>query len=205
MTARHGPVKRSVTNYVCSTEHFNDHDFGSPTCYFTARVGKIGHNRYEHAISWDFSGFAASREPSLLLHFPGYLPGHDLSEVRDNTWTKESAQGMSRAQVLAATGRRSGLPLSWRATHESPRMTPDGTTANRTVQLMAQNRDRPFFIAAGFFSLNMTGLAPIPAPTLGRRHHASPFSAHEVESGNWLHREILAAGRINYFASRVFR
>ena len=135
-------------------EHFNDHG------YFTARVGKIGHNLYEHAISWDFSGFAASREPSLLLHLPGYLPGHDLSEVRDNTWTKESAQGMSRAQVLAATGRPSGLPLSWRATHESPRMTPDGTTANRIVQLMAQNRDKPFFIAAGFHKPHQPWVGP---------------------------------------------
>ena len=65
-------------------EHFHDHG------YFTARVGKIGHNRFEHAISWDVSKFALSREPSLRFHVPGYLPGVDRSEVRDNTWTQGS-------------------------------------------------------------------------------------------------------------------
>ena len=117
-------------------EHFHDHG------YFTARVGKIGHNSFEHAISWDVSKFALSREPNVRFHFPGYLPGIDLSESRDNTWTKRSEEGMSRAQVLAASGRRGGLPLFWRATTESPRMTPDGTTATRIIQLLAENRDK---------------------------------------------------------------
>ena len=115
-------------------EHFHDHG------YFTARVGKVGHNRFEHAITWDVSNFALSREPALGFHAPGYLPGDDVSAVRDNTWTSGSEDGMSRAEVLAAVGRPAGLPLSWRATHESPRMTPDGTTATRIVQLMAENR-----------------------------------------------------------------
>ena len=43
-------------------EHF--HDFG----YFTARVGKIGHNTFEHEISWDVSKFALSREPGIGFH-----------------------------------------------------------------------------------------------------------------------------------------
>ncbi len=115
-------------------EHFHDHG------YFTARVGKIGHNTFEHAISWDVSKFALSRQPEARFHFPGYLPGIDLSEVRDNTWTKGSEKGMSRAEVLAAVGRRAGLPLSWRATTESPRMTPDGTTATRIIQLLAEKQ-----------------------------------------------------------------
>lgn len=135
-------------------EHFNDHG------YFTARVGKVGHNRFEHAISWDVSKFALSREPAMLHHAPGYLPGDDLSAVRDNTWIAGSQDGMSRAQVLAAVGRPAGLPLSWRATHESPRMTPDGTTATRIVQLMAENRDKPFFIAAGFHKPHQPWVGP---------------------------------------------
>ena len=135
-------------------EHFHDHG------YFTARVGKIGHNTFEHAISWDVSKFALSREPEQRFHVPGYLPGIDLSEVRDNTWTKGSEDGMSRADVLAASGRRGGLPLSWRATTESPRMTPDGTTATRIIQLLAENRDKPFFIAAGFHKPHQPWVGP---------------------------------------------
>ena len=115
-------------------EHFHDHG------YFTARVGKIAHNTFEHTVTWDASHFALSREPEMRLHLPGYLPGVDLSAERDNTWVDGSENGMSRADVLAPLGRRGGLPLSWRATHESPRMTPDGTTATRIVQLLAENR-----------------------------------------------------------------
>lgn len=100
-------------------EHFHDHG------YFSARVGKVGHNSHEHAISWDVSRFALSREPELRFHVPGYLPGVDLSDVRDNTWTEGSEDGMSRAEVFATARGPGGLPLSWRATSESPRMTHD--------------------------------------------------------------------------------
>ena len=136
-------------------EHFHDHG------YFTARVGKVGHNSFEHAISWDVSKFALSREPELRFHVPGYLPGIDLSGVRDNTWTKGSEGGMSRAEVFATGRGAGGLPLSWRATTESPRMTPDGTTATRIVQLLAENRDKPFFIAAGFHKPHQPWVGPV--------------------------------------------
>ncbi|MXW00524.1 MAG: sulfatase [Holophagales bacterium] len=136
-------------------EHFHDHG------YFTARVGKIAHNIFEHAVSWDVSNFALSREPEIRLHLPGYLPGVDLSAERDNTWVDGSEDGMSRADVLRTLGRPAGLPLSWRATRESPRMTPDGTTATRIVQLMARNRDRPFFIAAGFHKPHQPWVGPV--------------------------------------------
>ena len=136
-------------------EHFNDHG------YFTARVGKIAHNIFEHVVTWDVSAFALSREPALRLHVPGYLPGVDLSAQRDNTWADGSEDGMSREDVLRPIRRRAGLPLSWRATDESPRMTPDGTTATRIVQLMARNRDKPFFIAAGFHKPHQPWVGPV--------------------------------------------
>lgn len=136
-------------------EHLHDHG------YFTARVGKVGHNTQEHAISWDSSNFALSREPGAIVHFPGYLPGQDSSEVRDGTWGEGSELGMSRQQVLESVGGRAlGLPLSWRATQELPHMTPDGTTAQRIIQLMAQNRDKPFFIAAGFHKPHQPWVGP---------------------------------------------
>ena len=136
-------------------EHFHDHG------YFTARVGKIAHNSHEHSVSWDVSKFALSREPAARFHFPGYLPAIDHSEVRDNTWLIDGAsEGLSRRQILATLERSGGLPLSWRATTESPRMTPDGTTATRIVQLLAENRDKPFFIAAGFHKPHQPWVGP---------------------------------------------
>jgi len=144
-------------------EHF--HDFG----YFTARVGKISHNTMEHQITWDVSRFALSREPGLRFHVPGYLPGEDLSEELDNTSAAATEDGMVRGEV--ARKRRGGLALSWRATSESPRMTPDGTTATRIIQLMAENRDKPFFIAAGFHKPHQPWVGP-----------ASFFEQHPVDS-----------------------
>jgi len=137
-------------------EHF--HDQG----YFTGRVGKVGHNSFEHAISWDESKFTLSRDPSQLFHTPGYLPGDDLSEVRDNTWREGSENGMSRQEIFASVGGGRGLslPLTWRATNELPPMTPDGTTATRIVQLMAENRDKPFFLAAGLFKPHQPWVGP---------------------------------------------
>ena len=129
-------------------EHFHDHG------YFTARVGKIGHNYHEGEISWDVSNFALSRAPGMRFHIPNYLPGSDLSEVRDTTWTEGAENGMFPKK------RRGGMVLSWRATTESPRMTPDGTTATRIIQLMAENRDKPFFIAAGFHKPHQPWVGP---------------------------------------------
>ena len=137
-------------------EHFQDHG------YFTGRVGKVGHNSFEHAVSWDSSNFALSRDPSQLFHTPGYLPGDDESEVRDNTWREGSENGMSRSDIFAGVGggRNLSLPLTWRATHELPPMTPDGTTATRIVQLMAENRDKPFFLAAGLHKPHQPWVGP---------------------------------------------
>lgn len=138
-------------------EHFHDNG------YFTGRVGKVGHNSFEHAVSWDVSKFALSRDPSQLFHSPGYLPGDDLSEVRDNTWTEGSENGMSRQEIFAGAGggRALSLPLSWRATRESPSMTPDGTTATRIIELMAENRDKPFFLAAGLHKPHQPWVGPV--------------------------------------------
>jgi uncharacterized sulfatase len=185
-------------------EHFHDHG------YFTGRVGKIAHNRFEDIVQWDVSKFALSREPALRFHAPGYLPGVDLSAVRDNTWTEGSEDGMSRAEVLAPVGRTGGLPLSWRATNESPRMTPDGTTASRIVQLMAENRDKPFFIAAGFHKPHQPWVGPVtffdqhpidriqlppqhPADTEDLPAGAARFYADDANHTEQQHKQAIAA------------
>ena len=136
-------------------EHFHDHG------YFTGRVGKVGHNSFEGAVSWDESKFALSRDPAQLFHTPGYLPGDDLSQVRDNTWKEGSENGMSRRDIFAGSSRTLSLPLTWRATRESPPMTPDGTTATRIIQLMAENRDKPFFLAAGLHKPHQPWVGPV--------------------------------------------
>ena len=127
-------------------EYFRDH------AYFTARVGKIAHSRYEDSVSWDVSEDAIRREH--------YLPGTDRSAVRDNTWRDGSEGGMSRADVLAPHGRTGALPLAWRATAEEGDGTPDGRTAQRIVTLLREHGGGPFFIAAGFHKPHLPWVAP---------------------------------------------
>lgn len=127
-------------------EYFAEHGF------FTARVGKIAHRRYEDAVSWDVSEDAFRR-----AH---YLPGEDAAETRDNTWHEGAEAGMSRADVFARHGRRGGAPLAWRATAEDDGATPDGRTARRVIELLRAHRHGPFFIAAGFHKPHLPWIAP---------------------------------------------
>ena len=124
--------------------------------YFTARVGKVAHGRYEDAVTWDISENAWRREH--------YLPGVDHSQVRDNTWVEGSDKGMSRADVFEPTGRTGGLPLTWRATDEREDETPDGRTTRRVIEILrqhvAEKPDQPFFVGAGFHKPHQPWVAP---------------------------------------------
>ncbi len=131
---------------VMLPEYFGAHG------YFTARVGKVAHGRYEAAVKWDISENAARREH--------YLPGVDHSEVRDNTWIEGANDGLSRAEILGHLDRPTGMPLSWRATDETEAETPDGQTTRRVIELMRENQGNPFFIAAGFHKPHQPWVAP---------------------------------------------
>jgi arylsulfatase A-like enzyme len=80
-------------------------------------------------------------------------------------------------------------------------MTPDGTTATRIVQLLAENRDKPFFIAAGFHKPHQPWVGPasffeqhppgeIELPTPPRGDQADvPAPAFEVLKDDAQHTE----------------
>lgn len=104
------------------------------------RVGKVAHGRYEDAVSWDIFENAARREH--------YLPSVDRWEVRDNSWIDGAEAGRPRVQILDHVGRKTGMPLTWRATDERENEIPDGRTRRRVIELMRERRDEPFFICA---------------------------------------------------------
>lgn len=140
--------RQTIGDAVMLPEYFRQHG------YFTARVGKVAHGRYEDSVTWDISE-NARRRPS-----DQYLPGADHSAVRDNSWTGGSEDGMSRADVFAPHGRTGGLPLTWRATDETEEETPDGRTTRRVIELLREHGDKPFFIAAGFHKPHQPWVAP---------------------------------------------
>ena len=93
--------RQHMGDVVMLPEHFRANG------YFTARVGKIAHGRYEDSVAWDISENATRREH--------YLPGVDRSEIRDNSWIEGADDGLSRGEILKHLGRPTGMPLTWRA------------------------------------------------------------------------------------------
>jgi uncharacterized sulfatase len=93
--------------------------------YFTARVGKIAHGRFEDSIRWD-AGEKPGKAPAAR---PGAAPG-------------------------------GAMKIAWRATNRKDEQEPDGRTAREVARLIEKNRDRPFFIAAGFKKPHLPFVAP---------------------------------------------
>ena len=142
--------RHHMGSVVMLPEHFRNQG------YFTARVGKVAHGRYEDSVTWDISENAWRREH--------YLPGVDHSEVRDNTWIEGAADGLSRVEILEHVDRRAGLPLTWRATDETEAETPDGRTTRRIIEILREHQqqhpEQPFFIGAGFHKPHQPWVAP---------------------------------------------
>ncbi len=109
--------------------------------YFTARVGKIAHGLFEDAVTWDISESSAGRPAAGALR-----------EVRRNAEKKQK-----KAAPDAPEG---GVKLSWTMTDNADAAEPDGRTALRIIELMEQNKGRPFFLGAGFHKPHLPWVAP---------------------------------------------
>jgi iduronate 2-sulfatase len=92
--------------------------------YFTVRVGKVAHQRFEDAVMWDVS--------------------EDFETSGGGTRCAKDGNG----------------PMRWRATKRRDEEEPDGKVARRVVQLLEQNKDRKFFVAAGFRKPHLPLVAP---------------------------------------------
>lgn len=103
--------------------------------YFTGRVGKIAHGAYEDALTWDVSESVAGRPLAQRAQ-------------------KKAAQKAAGAEA------EGGIKLSWTKTNNADSEEPDGRTALRIVELMEQNKDRPFFLGAGFHKPHLPWIAP---------------------------------------------
>ena len=156
LSGRRPPSTNVYGNFTRPRHHMGDvpmlPEYFRSQGYFTARVGKVAHGRYEDSVEWDISENAARREH--------YLPGVDRSEVRDNSWIPGAEDGLSRAQILEHLGRPTGMPLTWRATDETEAETPDGQTTRRIIEILREDRDKPFFIAAGYHKPHQPWVAP---------------------------------------------
>src|SRR5690349_3485926 len=101
--------------------------------YFTARVGKIAHGRYEQFVKWDISESLA-----------GIPLGQKGGNPPDEDSTKEG----------------SDAKLHWVPTNRTDDKEPDGATARRIAQLITDHKDKPFFIGCGFHKPHLPWVAP---------------------------------------------
>src|SRR5262245_48569354 len=119
------PPRSTLKDAVLLPEHFRKNG------YFTARVGKFAHNRFEEAIRWDISEDAGG-VPRQPVPAPRPQPRQDVATEA----------------------------LRFRATEGSDADEPDGKTARRVVQILEQKRDTPFFVGVGFARPHPPFIAP---------------------------------------------
>jgi uncharacterized sulfatase len=117
-------------------EYFHDHG------YYTARVGKTYHGRYEDQFRWD--NLKDSGRPVRA----DAAPARQASNSPADRPPQSSRQGGNMVAV------------SWRATDNPDDQDPDGRSAVTAVHLLEQNQSRPFFIAAGFSKPHLPFVAP---------------------------------------------
>jgi iduronate 2-sulfatase len=130
-------VRSNVPDVVTLPQHFRKNG------YFTARVGKIFHQGVPGHIGVD---------PDL----------HDDPASWDLAFNPSGADKVAEAEerIVNLTPR---LPLGVAFAYlpeESEDPQTDELVATRTIQLINENKDRPFFIAAGFYRPHVPEVAP---------------------------------------------
>jgi uncharacterized sulfatase len=121
------PPRTYLGDVVFLPEYYKAHG------YFTARVGKIAHGRYEQYVKWDISESVA-----------GVPLGAKGGNPPDEDSTKEG----------------SDAKLHWVPTNRTDDKEVDGATARRISQLITENKDKPFFIGCGFHKPHLPWVAP---------------------------------------------
>ncbi len=125
------PPRTYLKDVVFLPEHFRNNG------YFTARVGKIAHGRYEDAVTWGISENSGREEDE-----------------------NKRVKARKAARAAGSQAMEGGLKLQWVKTGNRDEEEPDGHTARRIAQLMEQHKDGPFFLGAGFHKPHLPWVAP---------------------------------------------
>jgi iduronate 2-sulfatase len=115
-------------------EHFHAHG------YYTARVGKIYHGKWNERSTWDLS------ESDIAPASPA--PPATAEEARANAGFE--ADGDAEGDISRF----------WLATDNKDEDEPDGRRARRVATLLQEQRSQPFFVAVGFAKPHLRWVAP---------------------------------------------
>jgi iduronate 2-sulfatase len=102
--------------------------------YATIRVGKIFHGGIDDAVSWTEGGDPRRTLPPESRGAGRGEPAEAASPGRANTTRSPAAQNSDRLIVLEGNGEKHG----------------DYAVADRAIDRLRENKDKPFFLAVGF-------------------------------------------------------
>ena len=185
--------RNTTPDAVTLPQLFRQHD------YFVARAGKI----YHYGNPGDIGTDGLDDKPSWdLVINPA---GRDKAEEH---------------LVTNATSQRGlGSSISWLASEGTDEEQTDGLVATSIISLMEQHRDRPFFLAAGFFRPHSPYIAPkryfdlyplerITMPEVSREALAGVPPLALASSNPWpwfgVSREEARLGKQAYYATVSF-
>lgn len=100
--------------------------------YFAGAAGKIAH--FPDALKWD------------IFSDPAHEPQAKAAKKKDGAPSTDTVDGR--------------IPFAWKASNLKDADEPDGQVALRVVKMLEQNKDKPFFIAAGFHRPHVPHVAP---------------------------------------------
>jgi iduronate 2-sulfatase len=126
--------RKYVGNVTLFPEYFHNNG------YFTARVGKIAHSKYEDSISWDLVLKGALASPTGEEETPYSGPS--------DTYVNDQGKAIR--------------PPFWKmhVTDAGDEQTLDGQTARLAAEVLAKSHDKPLFLAVGFHRPHL----PLEAP-----------------------------------------
>ena len=126
--------RSKLTNAVFMPELFKQNG------YVTAGIGKIFHGSFMNTIDWDI--------------------WENPKDAEDDESDSEGKPKRGVKKTKADKGEANNLPFPWRATDNKDEQEPDGQIARKAVQILEQNKDRPFFLGVGFHKPHTGHVAP---------------------------------------------
>lgn len=130
------PVRKAMPDVLTLPQHFKNHD------YETVSLGKIYHHRDDdNQIGWSIPAW----HPRGNWKGRGYVSDRALRLMAERDGTNPSKKGIGPA-FDAADVPDNGYP--------------DGVTADRAIQELRRLKDKPFFLAVGFYKPHLPFNAP---------------------------------------------
>ncbi len=145
----------TIPDVVTLPQHFKNNG------YFCQSFGKIYHGGLDDPKSWSAPSFFARVETEKVARNKNQriADPDDLTEGRGNfPFIFAANNGLSKPKNKEATNKKGRAP--WSAPNVTDSELPDGQIADKAIEAMQKVKDKPFFLAVGFFKPHLSFDAP---------------------------------------------